>query len=114
MDGLAPTIALPRAHPPTRGELARLLAGPLGPEGRDPALFPPSPARHRAHPRRRRDPRLEPPQLPRPVRDRLLPRPPDLLRGKAGAVQESARRLVPQLPRRLPDQARRLRRGVGG
>ncbi len=41
-------------------------------------------------PEGRSDPRGQPPQLPRSVRDRLLHRPPDLLRGQAGAVQEPA------------------------
>ena len=68
----------------------------------------------RAHPQGGRDPRRQPPLLPRSVRDRLLHRPADLLRGQAGALQEPADRLVPQLHGRLPCPARRVRRGLGG
>src|SRR5215216_890310 len=50
------------------------------------------------HPRRVRDPRREPPQLPRPRRDRLLPETPDLLRCEEGALREPASGLAPQLP----------------
>ncbi len=42
----------------------------------------------------------------------VLPAPADLLRGQAGAVRQPAAGLVPQLPRRVPRPARRVRRGV--
>src|SRR5215207_10299367 len=113
-NGVTPPGAVPRAHARPRREPVRVLAGSLGREAGDPPLFPPPEDGHRARAGWRSHPSLEPPQLPRPVRDRLLYRPANLLRRETRAVQEPVTRLAPQLPRRLPHQARRLRRGIDG
>src|SRR3954453_12013109 len=99
-EGAAATASargLPRAHPSPGSQLARLLADARRAEAGDPGLLPRPPARPRAHPLRRRHPGGKPPQLPRSLRDRLLPSAPDLLRRQARAVQEPDPRLVPQL-----------------
>ena len=71
----------------------------------------------RARPRQGRpDRRLQPPQLPRPLRDRRRPAlaPADQLRRQGGAVRAPLAGLDPLPPGRLSDSPRRVRRGVDG
>ena len=72
----------------------------------------------REHARRqgRPDRRLQPPQLPRPVRDRRAAAvaPPDPVRRQGRAVREALAGLAPLPPRRLPDPPRPVRRDRDG
>ena len=73
--------------------------------------------RPRARPRQGRpDRRLQPPQLPRPLRDRRLPAlaAADELRRQGRAVRAPLAGLAPLPARRLPDPPRRVRRGLDG
>ena len=100
--GHQPRPLLPRARDPRPG-LPRLLPPPaLGPRAR--------PLQGRA------DRRLQPPQLPRPVRDRRLPAlaPPAAVRRQGRAVREALAGLVPVPARRLPDPPRPVRRDRDG
>ena len=112
MAARAAARALSRADAAARGELRRLLVDPLLRQARPGRLLPPRQARPRAHSRGRGDPRFEPPQLPGPVRARHMRPAADLLHGQAGDLQEPVRRVAAQLPRRVPRQARRVRRRV--
>src|SRR3954471_18262677 len=99
-----------------RGAPARLLVRPGGAAAVLPPVVPPEPDGPRAHPKDgARDHRLEPPLVPRPVRDRRDGAPADLLRGEEGALPLPPGRLVAaQLARRVPDRPRRVRPGVDG
>ena len=72
----------------------------------------------REHARRqgRPDRRRQPPQLPRPLRDRRLPAlaAADELRRQGRAVRAPLAGLGPLPARRLPDPPRRVRRGIDG
>src|SRR4051794_19072412 len=99
-----------------RGAPARLLVRPGGAAAVLPRVVPPEPDGPRAHPADgARDHRLQPPLVPRPVRDRRDGAPADLLRGEEGALPLPPGRLVAaQLARRVPDRPRRIRPGVDG
>ena len=56
--------------------------------------------------------RVQPPQLPRPVRDRHARAPAGLLHGQARAVREALAGVDPQRARRLPGRPRRGRRAT--
>ncbi len=114
METKPPARALSRAHAPPRRELGRLLARPHGHRAAAPPLLPRAQAGPRASPGRRGDPGLQPPQLPRPLRDRHVHPPPHLLRGQARAVPPSAGGLVSQLHGSLSGPQGRGRRGVRG
>ena len=82
-----------------------------------PRLLPLRAHRPRARPAQgRADRRLQPPQLPRPLRDRRLPAlaAADELRRQGRAVRAPLAGLDPLPARRLPDPPRRVRRGVDG
>ena len=78
-----------------------------------PDLVPPAADRTRARPRAGRpDRRLQPPQLPRPLRDRRVPAlaAPPAVRRQGRAVREALAGLAALTPRRLPDSPRPVRR----
>src|SRR4051794_36209864 len=87
-----------------RGESARLLVHAGGPAAVLSRVVSPRADRARAHPGRRpRDPRLESPLLPRPVRHRGHDAAADLLRRKEGALPLPPGRLVAaELAGRVP------------
>ncbi len=111
------TRPLPRLHPQAQRQLAPLPAGEGLPDAVLPHLLPLRPHRSRARPRQGRpDRRLQPPQLPRPLRGRRLPAlaAADELRRQGRAVRAPLAGLDPLPARRLPDPPRRVRRGVDG
>ena len=114
-DRRAPS-GVPRVHAQARRQLAPLPPGPPLPAAVFPRLLPPLPQRPRARPGQGRpDRRLQPPQLPRPVRDRRLPAVDEAaqLRRQGRAVRAALAGLGALPPRRLPDPPRRIRRGLG-
>ena len=86
-------VAAPPPHPRARREPVGLLARAHGAQAVPAAVPPPAPHRPRARAHRGPgDPGRQPPQLPGPVRDRLLRQAADLLRGQARAVRPPDRR----------------------
>ena len=73
MAAFATARALPRADTTAWRQLGRLLVDPFLRQARAGRVLPAGTARPRPDPEGRGDPRLEPPQLPRPVRARHLP-----------------------------------------
>ena len=116
MDPRAPP-ALPRLHAPPRRQPAPLPAGQDLHDAVLPRLLPLRAHRPRARPPQGRpDRRRQPPQLPRPLRDRRRPAlaAADELRRQGRALRAPLAGLDPLPPRRLPDPPRRVRRGVDG
>ena len=110
--------ALPRLRARARRQPAPLPAGPPDPAARLPRLAPPLADRPRAPARDqgRVDRRLQPPQLPRPVRDRrhASVAAPDAVRGQGRAVRAPLAGMAPVPGRRLPDPARAVGRDRDG
>ncbi len=108
------TPPLPRVHPQARRQLGHVRPGAIAAAAVLPPLLPPLPPRPRAHEGEGgADRRRQPPQLPRPVRDRRLPAlaEADELRRQDGAVRKALAGLAALPGRRLPDSPRRVRRG---
>ncbi len=108
---------LPRLRPAPGRQQAHVLRRQADPRPLLPGLV--SPPAHRAGARplpRRHDRRLQPPQLPRPVRDRSAAplAPADAVRRQGRAVRASLVGLAALAPRRLPDPPRAVRRDGDG
>ena len=112
------TLDLERAHQIAR-ERGPVMPCLLG-RARDPAALLPRllpAAAHRPRARAQGGPGADggqPPQLLGPVHDRLLPRAAAALRREDRAVRQALEGLAPAGARRLPDPARRVRRGRDG
>ena len=108
---------LPRLHPPPQRQLAAVPAGPGLHDPLLPRLLPPRPHRPRVRAgRRRADRRRQPPQLPRPLRDRRRAAlaAADELRRQGRAVRAPLAGLAALAARRLPDPPRRVGRAGDG
>ena len=112
-DRRGPDRRLPRLHAPQGRQLGHLLHRPLHPPARVPDLAAPRAAGTRARQggRSRPDRRRQPPQLPRPLRDRriaaLAAAAP--LRRQGRALRDALAGVDPQPARRLPGAPRRGR-----
>src|SRR3979411_1429791 len=98
----ATALRVPRAVARPRREPLSLLAPPRRSAPRLPHLLPPAAHRARAPPAERAPAaRRQPPQLPRPVRDRHARAPPRLLHGQARALREALAGLAAEWARCL-------------